>query len=173
MHAVEDIRLHEKLPGTYTIYGFPPECSRLIESNTNEGKTYQQYCLIDLPNGEEKFQICDNNRELKSRILAISMIASITFLVLTILIIWKRNKEKLHGAMTLNMIIMLITYFLLTMLANFVHTSDYQCHVSNLFYNLTAYLCPCVATNASHRSPPIFSGFYIFMYIRGLPIART
>ena len=156
---MEDIRLHEKPPGTYTIYGFPPECSRLIESNTNEGKTYQQYCLIDLPNGEEKFQICDNNRESKLRILAISMIASITFLVLAFLIIWKRNKEKLHGAMTLNMIIMLKTYFLLTLLANFVHTSDYQCHVSNLlklFQFLYFTFSRLEANHSYNRGVPLF-----------------
>ena len=37
-------------------------------------------------------KICDENRDRKVRILAISMIASVIFLVLTAVIIWTRNK---------------------------------------------------------------------------------
>ena len=116
--------------GTYLVYGFQPKCSNLIQSDIIEGKTSEEYCIIDVPDVGEKFLVCDENRDRKIRILAISMIASVIFLVLTSVIIWTRNKELLYGAMTLNMVLMLMTYFLLTLLAQFVPSSDFQCHVS-------------------------------------------
>ena len=123
------IREEEK-NGTYGVYGFQPKCSNLIQSDIIEGKTFEEYCIIDVPDVGETFLICDENKDRKVRILAISMIASVIFLVLTAVIIWTRNKEKLFGAMTLNMMLMLMTYFLLTLLAQLVPSSDFQCHVS-------------------------------------------
>ena len=77
---------------TQMIYGFQPKCSNLIQSDKIEGKTFEEYCLIDVPDVGEKFLVCDENRDRKVRILAISMIASVIFLVLTAVIIWTRNK---------------------------------------------------------------------------------
>ena len=130
MYSIEDIPLHKVESGKHIIYGLPPKCSYLIESSTNEGKTYNEYCVFDLQNGEEKFLVCNDQKELKARILAISMIASVSFLVVTAVIIWMRNKDKLHGAMTLNMVLMLLIYFVMHLVANFVPSSEFQCHVS-------------------------------------------
>ena len=40
--------IHEAESGKHIIYGLPPKCSYLIESSTNEGKTYDEYCVFDL-----------------------------------------------------------------------------------------------------------------------------
>ena len=124
------IREEEEKIGTHMIYDFLPKCSNLIQSDIIEGKTSEEYCIIDVPDVGEKFLVCDENRDRKVRILAISMIASMIFLVLTAVIIWTRNKELLYGAMTLNMVLMLMTYFLLTLLAQLVPSSEFLCHVS-------------------------------------------
>ena len=65
---------------TYVVYGFQPKCLNLIQSDIIEGKTFEEYCKIDVPDVGEKFLICDENRDRKVRILAISMIASVIFL---------------------------------------------------------------------------------------------
>ena len=80
---------------TQMIYGFQPKCSNLIQSDKIEGKTFEEYCSIDVPDVGETFLICDENKDRKVRILAISMIASVIFLVLTAVIIWTRNKVPL------------------------------------------------------------------------------
>ena len=82
----------EENNGTNMIYGYQPKCSNLIQSNKIEGKTLEEYCIIDVPDVGDTFLICDENKDRRVRILAISMIASVIFLVLTAVIIWTRNK---------------------------------------------------------------------------------
>jgi hypothetical protein len=89
---MQEIAIREEENGSNVVYGFQPKCSNLIQSDKIEGKNFDKYCLIDVPDVGEKFLVCDENRDRKVRILAISMIASVIFLVLTAVIIWTRNK---------------------------------------------------------------------------------
>ena len=91
-YPMQEMPMLEEGNGTNVVYGFQPKCSNLIQSDIIEGKTFEEYCIIDVPDVGETFLICDENKDRKVRILAISMIASVIFLVLTAVIIWTRNK---------------------------------------------------------------------------------
>ena len=44
---------------TNVVYGFQAKCSNLIQSHKIEGTTFEEYCIIDVPDVGERFLICD------------------------------------------------------------------------------------------------------------------
>ena len=125
------------------LFGIPRHCTHVGESRTKfnystkldevvQNLHEDEYCLATNYDGTLSLVYCLFEEEsydsnfLKG-VLTMALLTSLFFLVLSWLYVWRHSKEKLFGALTLNMIAMLFLYFLALLISSYVELSENLC----------------------------------------------
>ena len=129
----------------HVLYGFPTQqCTSFVTLNgnytisngkliiNNQAFSHDEYCIMDLPNGSFEIHVCDHFKEIARNMILASQFVSIFFLILTFIFIWKQSKSKMYGIMILNLTLMLLLYFGVTLVSHFIYLPDFMCSAAGI-----------------------------------------